>query len=61
LSERPKLFHCRASGIAGCSDYGNRDRRLLPTGSRLGYAVAVSSPILLGLAPHRRLGREQFC
>jgi hypothetical protein len=36
LSERPKLFHRRASGIARCSDYCNRDRRLLPTGSRRG-------------------------
>ena len=30
LSERPKLFHHRASGIARCSDYRNRHRRILP-------------------------------
>jgi len=35
LSERPKLFHHRASGIARCSDYRNQHRRFLPTvGSR---------------------------
>ena len=31
LSERPKLFHHHASGIARCSDYRNRHRRFLPT------------------------------
>ena len=34
LSERPKFLDHRASGIARCSDYRNRHRRLLPTTDR---------------------------
>jgi hypothetical protein len=43
LPERPKLFDHRASGIARCSDYRNRHRRLLSTvGSRV-FASQLSA------------------